>query len=298
MRDMISVFRRMNWPGTLRVFPSTVQGDAAIPSLVRQVRRASEMKELDLLVVARGGGSLEDLWCFNSEKLARALSNCPLPTISAIGHETDVVLTDFVADLRKETPTGAAEWISSAVAQVQRDFESLGDLLLRSGRESLRERLAELERLRARTVARPFLRQIEVSSQRLDEWQDRMVRRIEEAFISRWKDQSAIQARLMVKSPERELVRKNSDVESLQKRFKWVVDRRMQEKKERVEAVIPVLRAGGLDHNLRRGFAIVRDEKGMTAGRASAWKEGDSMSIEFVDGKVQVRAEKVFLTKK
>ncbi|MGE9291163.1 MAG: exodeoxyribonuclease VII large subunit, partial [Puniceicoccales bacterium] len=220
IRDMISVFQRMDWPGNLRIFPSAVQGAAAIPALVRQIERAGSMEELDLLVLARGGGSLEDLWCFNDEKVARALADCPVPTISAIGHETDVVLTDFIADLRKETPTGAAEWVSSVVARVVRDLEATGEDLLRAGQELLRTRLADLEQLRARSVARPFLRQIEGNAQRLDEWQERIVRAVEQGFSRRWTDADQIRNRLKVRSPERVLRQRKLEFAEIRKQLR------------------------------------------------------------------------------
>ncbi|MBC2603318.1 exodeoxyribonuclease VII large subunit [Puniceicoccus vermicola] len=293
IRDMISVFRRMDWPGSLRIFPSSVQGSAAIPSLVRQIERAGQMKDLDLLVVARGGGSLEDLWCFNDEKVARALGDCPIPTISAIGHETDVVLTDFIADLRKETPTGAAEWISSVVARVVRDLEATGVDLVRAGRELLRSRLADLEQIRTRTVARPFLRQIESNSQRLDEWRDRILRTVEQGFAQKWNEKDQLKNRLKLRSPDRMLALRKTDFATIRKRLQLVVDRRAKEKKEKVEHLIPALRAGGLDHTLRRGFAVVRDEKGEPHKKAADWKVGDTLSIQFQDGRVEARAEKI-----
>ncbi len=293
IQDMISVFRRMGWPGILRVFPSPVQGNAAIPSLVRQIQRAGQMKDLDLLVVARGGGSLEDLWCFNDEKVARALGECPVPTLSAVGHETDVVLTDFIADLRKETPTGAAEWISSAVARVQRGFEEAGRNLIQAGREALTARLDDLERARVRTVARPFLRRIEGNSQRLDEWRDRISRVLQTTFSQKWNEKDGLRNRLRLCRPDRALTLRSREFEEIRRRLRIAGERRMSEKRDRVERLIPALRAGGLDHALKRGFALVRDESGTLRKKASDWSTGDSLRIEFHDGRVEARVEGV-----
>jgi len=293
LRDMISVFRRMDWPGSLRIFPSAVQGKTAVPGLVRQIERAGRMADLDLIVLARGGGSLEDLWCFNDESVARAVAACPVPTISAIGHETDFVLTDFVADLRKETPTGAAEWVSSAVARVVRDLESTGEDLLRIGRDFLRVRLDDLERLRARSVARPFLRRIEGEQQRLDEGRDRLVRVLESAFAGRWDDLGQVRNRLRVQNPKRSLALRKEQFEQARKRMQSVVDRLMRERNERLALLVQSLRTGGLDHALRRGFAVVRDGKGRARRRAEDWKPGERMEVEFQDGRVGGTVETV-----
>jgi len=113
LQDFLSILRRRNWTGEIWLIPSLVQGKDAPAQLIKGIELASSLPGVDLLVVARGGGSIEDLWSFNDEGLVRCLVACPVPTISAIGHQTDFTLSDFVADLRAETPSAAAEWISS-----------------------------------------------------------------------------------------------------------------------------------------------------------------------------------------
>ena len=108
IKDILSTIKR-RWPITKTIlFPSLVQGDSAAPEIVAQIKKAEEYP-LDVLIVGRGGGSIEDLWCFNDEEVARAIYECPIPIISAVGHETDFTIADYVADLRAPTPTGAAE---------------------------------------------------------------------------------------------------------------------------------------------------------------------------------------------
>ena len=108
IRDILSTIKR-RWPFTETVlFPSLVQGASAAPDIIRQINRAQEY-DLDVLIVGRGGGSIEDMWCFNDEGVARSIYNSKIPVISAVGHEIDFTISDFVADLRAPTPTGAAE---------------------------------------------------------------------------------------------------------------------------------------------------------------------------------------------
>jgi len=113
LQDFLSILKRRGWNGQIWIIPSLVQGKEAPTQLLRGIEQASEIPGIELIVLARGGGSLEDLWSFNDEQLVRAVANCPIPIISAIGHQTDFVLTDFAADFRAETPSAAAELITS-----------------------------------------------------------------------------------------------------------------------------------------------------------------------------------------
>ncbi|OHE72583.1 MAG: exodeoxyribonuclease VII large subunit, partial [Verrucomicrobia bacterium GWC2_42_7] len=113
IHDFISILRRRQWKGRLIVLPAQVQGKEAPGELIRQLKRAQQLGWFDLLVIGRGGGSIEDLWAFNDELLAREIAASKLPIISAVGHEIDFTLSDFAADLRAETPSAAAEHVSS-----------------------------------------------------------------------------------------------------------------------------------------------------------------------------------------
>jgi exodeoxyribonuclease VII large subunit len=113
VQDFIRILQRRGWRGRLVVLPARVQGDGAATEMAELLRSAGGLGIFDLLVIGRGGGSLEDLWAFNEETLVRAVAACPVPVISAVGHEIDFTLCDFAADARAETPSGAAELISS-----------------------------------------------------------------------------------------------------------------------------------------------------------------------------------------
>jgi len=130
LQDFTSILRRRNWTGQIWIIPSLVQGKEAPSQITRGIKLAAQIPELDLLVFARGGGSIEDLWAFNDEALVRSIAACSTPTISAIGHQTDFTLADFVADLRAETPSAAAEWISSQYLEQIDRFNYLQERLL------------------------------------------------------------------------------------------------------------------------------------------------------------------------
>ena len=125
LQDFLSILKRRGWNGSVFLFNSPVQGKDAPAGLSDALSRAVSFSGIDLIVLARGGGSIEDLWAFNDERLVREVASCPIPTISAVGHQTDFVLTDFGADFRAETPSAAAEWISSEHLRLLNKLEEL-----------------------------------------------------------------------------------------------------------------------------------------------------------------------------
>ena len=142
LQDFLSILERRNWSGSVYLFNSPVQGKDAPDGLRAALKRVLCFPGIDLVVLARGGGSIEDLWAFNDEQLVRMVAEYPLPTISAIGHQTDFVLTDFGADLRAETPSAAAEWISSEQLRLGKLLQELSGKLERIPEDSL-SRLSE-----------------------------------------------------------------------------------------------------------------------------------------------------------
>ena len=118
VRDILHVLERRFPLAEVIVYPTRVQGAAATEEIVAALQNAADRAEVDVLIVARGGGSLEDLWCFNEEAVARAISACPIPIVSGVGHEVDFTITDLVADVRAPTPSGAAEFVSPRYRRV------------------------------------------------------------------------------------------------------------------------------------------------------------------------------------
>lgn len=123
LRDFVTVMKRRSLEYSIIIFPSIVQGEQAATSIINALNRVEQVGHFDVVVLTRGGGSQEDLWCFNDERLIRRLAKMTLPIISAVGHEVDYTLCDFVSDLRCETPTAAAEVLSSKQLKIQQQFE-------------------------------------------------------------------------------------------------------------------------------------------------------------------------------
>src|SRR6185503_3455991 len=112
LKDIVAVVRKRGMGVRLVVIPAAVQGDTAVPALCRALDRVARWGEAEVVIIGRGGGAREDLWAFNDERVARALAACPVPTISAVGHETDITICDLGADLRAPTPSAAAEAVT------------------------------------------------------------------------------------------------------------------------------------------------------------------------------------------
>jgi exodeoxyribonuclease VII large subunit len=175
LHDVVTILRRRCPAAALVLVPARVQGDGAPESLARAIGAANEAAGADVLIVARGGGSLEDLWAFNSEIVARAIAASRLPVVSAVGHETDVTIADFVADLRAPTPSAAAELVVPDGTELMRRLTEARERLQQVARARLRDERAQVEDLLAR---RAFARPLEGMNQRrqaLDDQQDRLL---------------------------------------------------------------------------------------------------------------------------
>ena len=135
--------------GEITIFPSLVQGLNAPDDIIKSIKKIEELKQHDLIIVTRGGGSTEDLWSFNDELLVRTLADCKIPTISAVGHQTDFVLTDFVADYRAETPSAAAEWITTKFISLKEDIQNFQAKIENVGKEFFIRKTEKLNLLNA-----------------------------------------------------------------------------------------------------------------------------------------------------
>lgn len=290
VRDFIRILQRRGWRGRLVVLPARVQGEGAAADMIAMlelaqrlhrdsrgrtvVRTASEKRPglaplFDLLVVGRGGGSLEDLWAFNEEPLVRAVAACTLPVISAVGHEIDFTLCDFAADVRAETPSAAAELISSAFLEAgeraRRALERMDDVL-----DSVVERgRADADHARSRLRLLSPQALVEQHHLRLDDLANRMDAALH-AGRQRQRHRLALASgRLRACSPGPRVGLESHRLLALWKR----------------------LQAASPSSVLHRGFVIVRDAHGRPVPRGEAVRPGQRLVNEFADRRVPVRAE-------
>ena len=263
IRDFCRILIRRYWRGNVFILPARVQGVESAPEIVKQIHYAQESKyNFDLLILMRGGGSLEDLWSFNDESLARAVAASTIPTISAVGHEIDFTLSDFSADLRAETPSAAAEYISSNFIEVENMLSRNYELIKRAVDFKVNSSQAALRR--AEDVLRlnsPSAR-LENSIMRVDDLEGRL-RAMLELFV-----------------PDRKNALKNLELKlkSSPCIAKTAVFR------EKIDACQKRLQSLDINNVLARGFSIIKDDTGKVVSSSKMLKTGTQISVLLRDG--------------
>ncbi|HKE45229.1 MAG TPA: exodeoxyribonuclease VII large subunit [Steroidobacteraceae bacterium] len=294
IRDILNILRRRFPAIPVLIYPVPVQGDGVARRIANAVRYASERAECDVLILARGGGSLEDLRAFNDEALARALADCRVPVVAGIGHETDFTIADFVADVRAPTPSGAAElvvpdqqqWLARWNATLQRLAGAMNRNLLR--RATSQDWLAG--RLRQ---AHPGMRLLH-QAQRLDDLEQRLgscTRRTLERAGSRLHATRLQLSRFSPLGQVRELSNRRAE---LHLRLRGAVEARVRAVHRRVELAMRALHAVSPLATLERGYAIVmRAADGAVLRSAAQVKPGDEIEARLAKGRITARVKDV-----
>jgi len=271
--DMINILSR-RFPGLhIRLFPALVQGEGSVEEVRRGLEYFSRTKWADLVIAGRGGGSLEDLWTFNEEGVARAIAACSVPVVSAVGHATDVTIADFVADLRAPTPSAAAELVVPTREEVlDRVLAARGKLA-----QALRYRLAMLERrLRQQGVDRALgalHRRIGRGLQRIDEQDYRMRERMRSAIESRERMRRALELRLRRFDIRPRLAADHRRLDSAHSTALEIMRMRLVRRRAALDQLAAKLSQLSPLRILERGYAIVSNESGILKNAADARPE-------------------------
>lgn len=290
IRDIISVFARRAPHIELVLIPTAVQGREAVAQIIHALQLA-DRANFDAIILARGGGSLEDLWCFNIEAVARSLAACQTPVISAIGHETDTSITDFVADLRAPTPTAAAELLSPDRSQLLSDVQTSRHRLVRRMTELLKQSQLQLDS-HARRLRHPRER-IQQNMQRLDELQLRLTRAIEQQLQQAgWRLQQGSRT-LNSNTPANHLQRKKQQLDALHGRLHTAIQQQLQQQQFRFQQLARGLHLVSPLATLERGYAILEDEQQGVIQSISQAVAGQAISARLGDGRLQLRVNSV-----
>ena len=288
LRDFASVLDRRGWNGQLVVLPARVQGKEATGEMIAMLKAAQQLHDIDLLVIGRGGGSMEDLWAFNEEPLVRAVAACPLPIISAIGHEIDFTLCDFAADKRAETPTAAAELISSNFLECSHRFEFASNTLVESVDNSVERMMNRLELLFSRLSAFTPERVIEQQWLKLDDLSNRFQSSLRECFYRSRQNLSDVESRLLMASPENKVQLAQLRLQQLSRRYHRLGQTVLEPSLCKIQDLEKRLQSASLENILARGFALVKDRHGRLVTRKKDLHTGDQLTNQFSDGEVSV----------
>lgn len=269
VQDFIRIMARRGWRGRVVVLPAKVQGEGAAAELAEMLKLAEALGIFDLLVIGRGGGSLEDLWAFNEEVLVRAVATCGLPIISAVGHEIDFTLCDFAADVRAETPSAAAELISSQFVEAAERAGRAGERMVEAAERAASGAAERLDHARSRLRLLSPAAQIEQGFLRLDDLGNRLTAALRGA--AQIQRQRLVEARAAFARVSPEF--------------------RVQSESHRLLALWKRLQSASPDSVLNRGFVIVRDATGQPVMRKAGLQTGQTLAAEFADGAVPVRVE-------
>lgn len=289
IRDVLHILRRRFCMIPVLLYPVPVQGAMAATQIAAMIRTASARAECDVLILARGGGSLEDMWCFNEEVVARAIADCALPIVSGIGHEVDFTIADFVADLRAPTPSGAAEVVAPDCNEWLRNFALLARRLsaaLQRGQTARIQRFTWLQRRLAQLHPGVELRQ---RAQRLDDVEQRLIRAIRQALRQRTAVLAQHSAQLREASPALRLAMAKGRLDVAQGRLLTTLRSQLEALRGRLAVAAGTLDAISPLATLQRGYAIVSDARGRVLTDADTVKIGDDIQAHVARGRIRAR---------
>ena len=290
IQDIINVLDRRSPFFNLVVVPTLVQGDKAAAQISRAIKKASKLKNIGLIILARGGGSIEDLWAFNSEEVARTITKCSIPIISAIGHETDFTIADFVADLRAPTPSIAAEIVSQSYSELNETFDNYYDYLT-GGFESF----LEYQRLRFENLINRIrhpgdkLREI---GQKVDYLETNLVRNIYDHIYSLQNNFKLNEQAFTQNSPVHKIKEVKLHLQNTSKDLLNVFQAKTERKNNILGELVATLQAVSPLSVLARGYSIISTEPdGQILSSASQVKIGQKISAVLNEGKIKAKVE-------
>ncbi len=291
IRDFLTVMER-RFPATkVTVIPSQVQGNEAAPQIVRAIQLAQQLPDIDVLVVSRGGGSLEDLWPFNEEQVARALAACPIPTVSAVGHEVDFSISDFVADYRAPTPSAAAEVLSHDQADWYNTLDAWRQQLAATMQRIISVQQQTLQHLHKR-LRHPG-HKLQEHSQRLDDLEVRLQQAMKHQMLTRHHQLNNVQSRLHQHSPLNLLKARRAPLANLSARLSAAIKQQNERRRHQLAEQAARMHAFSPLATLGRGYAILQKEDGQVVRRSSDVSENERIKARLGEGELSCRVEAI-----
>jgi exodeoxyribonuclease VII large subunit len=293
IRDIVSVLGRRFPAVPVVIYPAAVQGEAAPGELIAALDTAIRRDECDVLIIGRGGGSLEDLWAFNDEALARAIADCPIPIVSAVGHEVDFTISDFVADVRAPTPSGAAEIVVPSQRDWLHRINSLAVRIGRIGERKVQDRAQELDWLGKRLFAASPKATLQRQHDSLRENRSRLAAIMRTRLLELQNNTQVLSSELMRQSPALAVQRSVGQLATLRQRLGSSAHDALSDVTHRIALLGRALNSVSPLATLERGYAIVLDESGKALTDASEANKGDEIRARLSKGELVAKVTKV-----
>ncbi|MDP9569262.1 exodeoxyribonuclease VII large subunit [Kosakonia radicincitans] len=298
LHDILHVLKRRDPSLPVVIYPTAVQGEDAPEQIVRAIALANARQECDVLIVGRGGGSLEDLWSFNDERVARAIFASRIPVVSAVGHETDVTIADFVADLRAPTPSAAAEIVSRNQLELLRQVQAMQQRLEMSMDYYLAGRNRRFALLNHRLQQQHPQLRLARQQTVLERLQQRMQNALDTQLKRASVRQQRVMQRLNQQNPQPRIHRAQSRVQQLEYRLSQNIRDRLSTTRERFGSAITHLEAVSPLATLARGYSVTTSPAGEVLKKTRQVKVGDKLTTRLNDGWVESEVSNVTPVKK
>ena len=286
VKDILTVLKRRNPSISVIIYPTLVQGKQAANDIVRSINLANARQECDVLIVGRGGGSLEDLWCFNEEIVVHSIFQSQIPIISAVGHEVDTTLSDYVADLRAATPSAAAELVSQDTSELSDKITALNQRLINANKKELLKNTNSLLHLSHRLSRVHPAQQLQSQQQKLDELDLRLkqvIIREKQKYILKTQQ---LNHRLQLLSPLKNVEQNIEIITQLKLRLINALKQGQQKKEQQFAHVINQLQIVSPLATIARGYSVIRDKKQKIIKSIEQVVEGQELTLQLSDGEI------------
>jgi exodeoxyribonuclease VII large subunit len=298
LHDILHVLKRRDPSLPVIIYPTAVQGDDAPGQIVRAIELANARRECDVLIVGRGGGSLEDLWSFNDERVARAIFASLIPVVSAVGHETDVTIADFVADLRAPTPSAAAEVVSRNQLELLRQIQNGQQRLEMAMDYFLANRTRRFTQLHHRLQQQHPQLRLARQQTVLERLRQRMNFALDSQLKRAVSRQQRVTQRLNQQDPQPKIYRAQTRIQQLEYRLAETVRARLSTTRERFGNAVTHLEAVSPLSTLARGYSVTTATDGKVLKQTKQVNTGDVLTTRLSDGWVESEVKSIKPVKK
>lgn len=284
--DILDVLKRRDPSLPVVIYPTLVQGEEAATQIAQAIGRANSRQECDVLIVGRGGGSQEDLWCFNHEVVARTIAASQIPIISAVGHEVDVTIADFVADMRAPTPSAAAELVSRDNSHKEQAYATRHQHLIRALHGYLQHQAHLLTTYQHRLDKQHPSHRLQRQSQQLDELTQRLEQAILRRLVRIQQRLDRIQYRLQLNSPTVHLTECQTRLQRAEYQLHHAMQHHLVQLRHQLALAAEKLDAVSPLSTLQRGYSITMTEQGQIVRQATDVQSGEQLITHLSDSKI------------